>query len=95
MTPLPETPEILRLARRLIWFEPPETSLADPVRLLAYAFERGRLEDFAVLRRHLSDADLDHALRHAPPGIIGPRSWTYWHLVFGRSPPPMPERRFG
>ncbi len=66
------------------------------MRLLAYAFERGTPADFAVLRRHLSDAELDRALLRAPPGIIGPRSWTYWHLVFGRSPPPpAPQRRFG
>ncbi len=93
MTPIPLTPETAALARRLIWFEPPEQALADPVRFLAYALEYARMEDFALLRRHVSEADLRQALAQAPPGIIRPRSWAFWHARFGQyPPPPMPQR---
>lgn len=35
------------------------------------------------------------ALERAPPGIIDPRSWAYWHSKMGRYPaPPMPTRSF-
>ena len=94
MTPIPLTPETAALAARIVWFEPPETALADPVRFMAYAFARATHADMQTLRRHLSDADLAEALDNAPPGIIDPRSWAYWNLMLDRRPaPPMPARR--
>ena len=94
MTPIPLTPETAALARRLVWFEEPAAALADPVRFVAYALDAATAEDMAILARYVTAADLRTALAAAPPGIIGPRSWTYWHARFGRSPaPPMPTRR--
>jgi hypothetical protein len=96
MNAIPLTPETDALARRLIWFDDPRKSLADPIRLLAYAFEFATIEDMTLLRCYVSDDDLRTALDAAPPGIIRPCSWTYWHAMFGRDPaPPMPVRRFG
>ena len=94
MNPIPHTPETDALARRLLWFEDPADALADPVRFLAYAFEAATHEDMALLRRHLTEADFRAALAAAPPGIIRPRSWAYWHARLGNAPaPPMPHRR--
>jgi len=96
MTPIPHNDETAALAKRLVWFEPPEASLADPVRFLAYAFARATHDDMNLLRRYLSEADLREALLNAPPGIIDARSWCYWHVRLGRYPaPPLPERKFG
>ena len=95
MKPFPLTLETEALARRLIWFEPPAKALSDPIRLLAYAFANGTVEDMRVIRSWLDDDDLREALDKAPPGIIDPRSWNYWHLRLGREPvPPLPARRF-
>ena len=95
MNPIPLTPETAAIAARLIWFEPPAEALADPVRFLAYAFARATHADMQVLRAYLSEADLKEALDKAPPGIIDPRSWSYWNALMGRYPaPPMPVRRF-
>jgi len=95
MTPIPLTPETRALAERLVWFEPAEAALADPIRFLAYAFARATHEDMSTLRGFLTDDDLREALDRAPPGIIDPRSWAYWNLVLGRYPaPPAPTRRF-
>jgi len=89
-------PETEALARRLVWFEDPADALADPVRFVAYALERATHEDMEVLRRYLTDADIRDALAAAPPGIIGPRSWAYWHARLGRVPgPPLPTRALG
>ena len=94
MTPIPLTPETAAIAARLVWFEPPEKALADPIRFMAYAFARATHADMLVLRRHLCDVDLAEALDKAPPGIIDPRSWAYWNLMLDRQPaPPMPVRR--
>lgn len=95
MTPLPATKEFTDIASRIIWFEPPERALKNPVRFMAYAFRYATAEDMQTLRMKLSDDVLREALAHAPPGIIDPRSWSYWHAILGTfPPPPMPQRRF-
>ena len=81
------------LARRIIWFEPPERALADRPRFLAYLMTYGSAEDIAVARRHFPDGEFRSPLDHAPPGIFDVRSWTYRHLMAGRTPPPPMPRR--
>jgi hypothetical protein len=93
MKPLPRNSDLLAVAPRVIWFEPPEQALADPIRFLAYLMTYGTLEEIAVVRRYLDLDDFRQALDHAPPGIIDERSWAYWNVVFGRYPaPPLPRR---
>jgi hypothetical protein len=95
MTPIPLNEETRSVAERLIWFEPPAAALADPIRFMAYAFARATHEDMKVLRAYVDDADLREALDNAPPGIIDPRSWSYWNARAGRYPaPPLPKRQF-
>ena len=93
MKPLPCNDDLLDVAPRVIWFEPPERALADPIRFLAYLMTYGTLEDLAVVERYLALDDFREALEQAPPGIIDERSWAYWNTVTGRYPvPPMPRR---
>jgi hypothetical protein len=95
MNAIPLTAETLAVARRVIWFEPPEQALSDPVRFMAYALTYARHEDLRVIRRYVSDDDLREALDRTPPGIIDARSWAYWNSKIGRYPaPPLPTRRF-
>jgi hypothetical protein len=94
MNTIPLTPLTLDIARRIIWFEPPERALSDPIRFMAYAMTYARHEDMREIRRYVSDADILEALDHAPPGIIDPRSWAYWNSKMGRYPaPPLPVRK--
>ncbi|HEX4079926.1 MAG TPA: hypothetical protein VHX61_13765 [Rhizomicrobium sp.] len=96
MRPIPLNDETRSFAARLIWFEPPEEALADPIRFMAYAFARATHDDMKLLRLWLDDDDFREALAKAPPGIIDPRSWAYWNARLGRYPaPPLPARRFG
>ena len=88
MKPLPRNTDLLRVAPRVIWFEPPEEALANPVRFMAYLMAYGTLEDIKVVRRYLDLNDFREALEHAPPGIIDRRSWAYWNTVTGRYPVP-------
>lgn len=95
MKPLPCHPDLLEIAPRMIWFEPPEKALADPVRFLAYVMTYGTLEDLAVLRRHVDDDAFREVVADAPPGIMDERSWAYWNVMAGKDVvPPMPVRRF-
>lgn len=94
--PLKATPELLAIAKRVIWFEPPAAALANPTQLIAYAARYATAEDMARLRKYMSDDASRWALDHAPPGVIDARSWCYWNAILGRYPaPPMPVRTFG
>lgn len=96
MKALSLSPQNLELAKRVIWFEPAEQALADPIRFLAYVFRYGEIDDLKALRCELGDAALINGLINAPPGIIDPRSWAYWNLILRdlSPPPPMPIRTF-
>lgn len=67
MRTLPNIPELVALARRTVWFQPPEEALADPVHVIAHVLTYGTHEDVRVLRRNVSDAELARAIEHAPP----------------------------
>lgn len=96
MRAIPITPQIVEVARRILWFEEPERALADPVRFMAYAMTYARHKDMQVIREHVSDEEIREALDTTPPGIIDPRSWAYWNLRMGRfPPPPLRKRTFG
>jgi hypothetical protein len=94
MNAIPLTALTRDIARRIIWFEPPEQALAEPIRFMAYAMTYARHEDMRLIRRYVTDDDMREALDKAPPGIIDPRSWAYWNSKMGRYPaPPRPVRK--
>jgi hypothetical protein len=93
MKAVPITPELLKVARRVVWFEEPARALADPLQFLAYVMVFGTVEDLAALRGIVGKDDYREVLEHAPPGIFDARSWAYWNLVCDRRPaPPLPVR---
>jgi len=92
MKSLPLAPDLLAVAPRVIWFEPAEKALADPIRFLAYLMNYGTADDIATVRRYLDLDDFREALEAAPPGIFDEASWAYWNGVVGRDPPPLPRR---
>ena len=95
MKPLDATPDLIEVAARVIWFEPPVTALTDTAQFLAYLMTYGTTEDIAIVRRHVGEAGFREALDKAPPGIFDERSWAYWNIMADRyPPPPMPERVF-
>ena len=47
MKPLPATPELLQVARRVVWFKAPEAALADPIHFLAHVMTYGTADDLA------------------------------------------------
>jgi hypothetical protein len=96
MKRLPKTPELLRVASRVVWFEEPERALADPIQFLAHVMVFGTVEDLEALRGIVAKEEYREVLNHAPPGIFDARSWAYWNLVCGRHPaPPLPVRPLG
>ncbi len=95
MKPFPLTEELLAIAPRIIWFGTPEQALSNPIRFMTYAFTYATSDEIAVIQNYVDEDGIREALDKAPPGIIDPRSWSYWNLMAGRSPPqPMPVRNF-
>jgi hypothetical protein len=93
MPPLVPTEELMRVARRCVWFKPPETTVAYPEHFIAHVLTFGSHEDVKTLRLQVTDDDLRETLDNAPPGVFDPRSWAYWNLMLGRDEtPPMPKR---
>ena len=94
MTPLPTTPELLKVAARVVWFKPPGEALAEPEHFLAHVMTYGTPEDLRALQDIVGLNEFREVLDHAPAGVFDARSWAYWHLKCGRAPaPPLPERQ--
>jgi hypothetical protein len=49
MKPIPETPELLAVAERVVWFKPPREALAEPFHFLAHVMTYGTVEDLRAL----------------------------------------------
>lgn len=93
--PLPRTPALLNVARRLIWWMPPEEALNERSLFLAQVMTLGTWDDVQTVRTELGEEAFVETLNHAPPGIFDAPSWHYWHQHFGfGSIPPLPKRKF-
>jgi hypothetical protein len=92
MKQLPATPDVLAAARRIIWFKPPEQALKSPIELMTYAMRYATPEDMRLLIKHVGKAGLTETIDAKLPGIVDARSWAYWNLKIGRTPPPLPKR---
>ena len=85
--------DLEHVAKRLFWWKPPAEALSDPHRFLAQVMVYGVPEDLAVARRHFPESAFRRVLAEPPAGLFDPRSWSYWHVVFGLDAPPEPPRR--
>jgi len=93
MKSLPQTSELLSVARRVVWFKKPHETLAEPLLFLSHVMVYGTPEDLVALRGLIGKDQFREVLENAPPGVFDRRSWAYWNLICGRDPaPPMPAR---
>lgn len=95
MLTIPPTPEMLYVARRMVWFQKPEEAIRHPYTFMAHVMTYGTVEDILLVKKQLGMAAFKTTIDHMPPGIIDRKSWVYWNLMIGRTtPPPRPKRRF-
>lgn len=83
------------LARRYVWWSPPEVALSDRRRFVAQVMALGTWDDAHWLLRHLGTDAFVEVLRAPPPGVLSPRAWHFWHRrLLGQAPPtPLPPGR--
>ena len=87
--------DLLKVARRVVWFEPPEATIEQPKRFLAYLMTYGTWEEVLVAKKYFSDQEFESVLVDPSPGIFDVRSWNYWNLLYNHDPvPPLPQRSF-
>ena len=87
--------ELLAIAKRVVWFQPPDQTLANPKLFLAHLMTYGTLDEVRTVRRQWGDDVFTAVLDDPPPGILDARSWAYWNLIYDRDPrTPLPVRRF-
>ena len=81
---------LLRLARHVNWYEPPETVVADTRKLLNETMARGSDRDMDEAWALFSKEQFIDAYRHAPPGLFSRRHWAYWGLTLLGNPQALP-----
>ena len=84
-----------RIAREVVWWEPPEVTMSDENDFLCRVMVRGAWEDVQDLEKAYGEEAFRRALQHARPGVFDPASWHYWHYRLGEDPvPELPKRTF-
>jgi len=91
-TPYPA--ELIRVARKVLWCDAPEETLADLSTFLAHVMVYGSSADCAVVGRYVPSEEFRSVLENAPAGVFTREGWRRWHERFGMPVPPLPRRRF-
>lgn len=89
------TPELRRIASRVVWWTPPEHAVARLDDFLCRVMTLGDLADANYIESTYGADRLRKALESAPAGVLDARSWHYWYHRLGLGPAgPLPARRF-
>lgn len=91
---LPNSAELIAIAKKVVWYDSPENTLADLPTFLAHVMVYGSPGDVKVVEQYVPTEEFRRALENAPPGVFTADSWSRWHRRFGMSVPPLPRRRF-
>jgi hypothetical protein len=91
---VPYPAELLRVARKVVWYDKPEQTLADLKTFLSHLMVYGSSTDVAIAMRYIPAKEFQRVLENAPAGVFTREAWQKWHERFGMPAPPMPRRRF-
>lgn len=92
--------ELLDIARRVVWFEPPEKVIKNKRLFLTYLMTYGTDEDTDTVRsKYYSRKDFIEVLQNPLIGVFDKKSWKYWHVAFfekyiDEEVPNLPKRKF-
>lgn len=73
--------DLVKIAKRVNWFEPAETIIKDVDRFLIYFMQYCLDTDIPFMRQNYTDQQFRDALDSRPPGIMDDRSVAYWTLL--------------
>ena len=91
----PYPAELLRVARKVVWYDAAERTLGDIPTFVAHLMVYGSPADVQVVEKYMSREEFRKVLANAPAGVFTQDAWTRWHKKLGNEPiPPVPRRRF-
>jgi hypothetical protein len=90
----PYPADLLRVARKVVWYDKPEETLADLMTFLTHLMVYGSAADVLVAERYVPADEFRRILEDAPVGVFTQEVWERWHERFGIPTPPLPRRRF-
>jgi hypothetical protein len=90
----PYAEELLRVARKVVWYDEPEATLADLKTFLSHLMVYGSAADVEVVERCVPLEAFRDALQTAPAGVFTRDAWDRWHARMGMVAGPLPRRRF-
>ena len=91
----PYSAELLRIARKVVWYDSPEETLRDLTTFLLHLMVYGSPHDISVVERYLPEDAFRKVLENAPAGVFTADAWVRWHERLGMLPtPPLLRRRF-
>jgi hypothetical protein len=91
---LPYPADLLRIARKVVWYDQPERTLEDLDTFLVHLMVYGSSADVGVTRRYVPQEEFHRALENAPAGLFTQDAWRKWHELLGIPMQPLPRRRF-
>jgi len=90
----PYSPDLIRVAKKVVWYDSAEETLADLPTFLAHVMVYGSPADVEVVQQFVPPEEFRRVLENAPAGIFTTDSWQRWHERFDMPVPPLPRRRF-
>ena len=90
--PYPE--ELLRIAKKVVWYDRPEQTLGDLKTFLTHLMVYGSPADLATVEHYVPMEEFRRVLKDAPAGVFTQEVWRRWHEQFGMEVPPLPRRKF-
>jgi len=90
--PYPE--ELLRVVKKVVWYDRPEEALADLPAFLSQVMVYGSPADVTVVERYVPAVEFRKVLENPPAGVFTKDAWHFWHKRFAMPVPPLPRRRF-
>jgi hypothetical protein len=90
----PYPAELLRVARKVVWYDSPDDTLADLPTFLTHLMVYGSSTDMKVVERYVPLEEFQRVLENPPTGVFTKEVWMRLHERFGMPVPPLPRRRF-
>jgi hypothetical protein len=91
---VPYPAELIRVAKKVVWYDSPEQTLADLPTFLTHVMVYGSAADITAVERYVPLEEFRKVLENAPAGVFTKDLWQHWHERFGMTVPPLPRRRF-
>ena len=91
---VPYPAELLRVARKVVWYDKPEQTLADLKTFLSHLMVYGSWSDVAVAKRYVPAEEFRRVVENAPAGVFTREAWKEWLEQFGMPVSPMLRRQF-